>query len=98
MSSQSWCSHRPPPVLESSVAKILWGFGLRTAHNHGSNHPDIVLFAYQWRQIYFIEISCPTDINVIPKEEEKMLKYQGLAADFQQMYGMPVTVILVVTG
>ena len=21
--SQSWCSHRPPPVLESSVAKIL---------------------------------------------------------------------------
>ena len=98
MVSQSWCSHKPPPVLESSVAKILWDFSLQTAHNHGGNRPDIVLFAYQQRQIYFIEISCPADINVISKEEEKLLKYRDLAADFQQMYGMPVTIVPVVFG
>ena len=62
-------------MLESSVAKILWDFSLQTVHNHGSNHPNIVLFAYQQKQIYFIELSCPADINVISKEEEKLLKY-----------------------
>ena len=97
MASQSWCSHKSPPVLESSVAKILWDFTLQTVHNHDSNRPDIVLFAYQQKQIYFIEISCPADINVISKEE-KLLKYQDLATDYQQMYGMPVTIILVVFG
>ena len=86
--SQSWCSHRPPPVLESPVAKILWDFSLQTVHNHGSNRPDIVLFAYQQKQICFIEISCPADINVISKEEEKLLKYRDLATNFQQMYGI----------
>ena len=76
-------------MLESSVAKILWDFSLRTVHNHGSNCPDIVLFAHQQKQIYFIEISCPADI-------EKLLKYHDLATDFQQMYGMPVTIVPVV--
>ena len=87
--SQSWCSHRPPPVFESSVAKILWDFSLHTVHNHSCNCPDIVLFDYQRKQIYFIEVSCPADINVLLKEEEKSLKYRDLASDFQQMYGMP---------
>ena len=96
--SQSWCSHRPPPVLESSVAKILWDFSLHTVHNHSSNRPDIVLFDYQRKQIYFIEVSCPADINVLLKEEEKSLKYRDLASDFQQMYGMPVIIIPVVLG
>ena len=63
-------------MLESSVAKIPWDFSLQTVHNYSSNHPDIVLFAYQQKQIYFIEISCQVDINVISKkEEEKLLKY-----------------------
>ena len=96
--SQSWCSHRPPPVLESSVAKILWDFSLHTVHNHSSNRPDIVLFDYQRKQIYFIEVSCPADINVLLKEEEKSLKYRDLASDFQQMYDMPVIIIPVVLG
>ena len=97
IASQSWCSHRPPPVLESSVAKILWDFSLHTVHNHSSNHPDIVLFDYQRKQIYFIGVSCPADINVLLKEQ-KLLKYRNLPIDFQQMYGMPVIIIPVVLG
>ena len=37
-----------------------------------------------------MKLSCPADINVVLKEEEKLFKYHGLAAEFQQMYGMPV--------
>ena len=43
-----------------------------------------MLFVYQ--KNIFIEISYPVGINVIPKEQEKLLKYQVLAADSQKMY------------
>jgi len=96
--SQSWCSHKPPSVPESSDAKILWDFSLCTDHNHSSNRPDIVLFDYRQKQISFIEVSCPTDINVATKEEKKLSKYSDLAVDFQQMYCMPVIIIPAVLG
>ena len=37
-----------------------------------------------------MEISCPADVNVALKEEEKLLKHSDLAADFQQIYGIPL--------
>ena len=67
----SWCFHRPPPVLESSAAKILWDFSLHTDHHYSSNRPDIVLSDYQKKQIYFMEISCPAD-NVKRREVVKV--------------------------
>ena len=96
--SRSWYSHKPPPVIESSIAKILWDFRLVTTHNHPSNRPDIVLYDFHQQEIFFIEISCPADINVSTKEDEKINKYCSLAADFHQMYNMPVTIIPVVLG
>ena len=95
---RSWYSHKPPPVIESSIAKILWDFRLVTTHNHPSNRPDIVLYDFHQQEIFFIEISCPADINVSTKEDEKINKYCSLAADFHQMYNMPVTIIPVVLG
>ena len=85
-------------MIESSIAKILWDFGLVTTHNHPSNRPDIVLYDFHQQEIFFIEISCPADINVLTKEDEKINKYCSLAADFHQMYNMPVTIIPVVLG
>ena len=95
---QSWCTHKPLPVLESSTIKILWDFTLHTDHHHSSNRPDIVLFEYCQKQIYFIEISCPADVNVEVKEAEKLSKYRDLANDFYEMYRMKVTIIPVVLG
>ena len=96
--SRSWYSHKPPPVIESSIAKILWDFRLVTTSNHPSNRPDIVLCDFHRQEIFLIEISCPEDINVSTKEDEKINKYCSLAADFHQMYNMPVTIIPVVLG
>ena len=75
-SGRSWCTHKPPPVLESSAAKILWDFGLTTHQKHASNRPDIkyiVLFDYWSCEILFIEISCPADTNVLIKEDENLI-------------------------
>ena len=47
---------------------------------------------------YFIEISCPADVNVEVKEAEKLSKYRDLANDFYEMYRMKVTIIPVVLG
>ena len=96
--SRSWYSHKPPPLIESPTAKILWDFRLVTNFNHPSNHPDIVLHDFCQQEIFFIEISCPADINVSSKEDEKISKYCSLAADFYQMCNMPVTIIPVVLG
>ena len=95
--SRSWYSHKPPPVIEST-AKILWDFRLVSTLNHPSNCPDIVIYDFCQQEILFIEISCPADINVATKEDEKINKYCSLAADFHQMYNMPVTIIPVVLG
>ena len=70
------------PIQSNAIAaKILWDFShISTDHHYTRNHQ---LFDYQKKQIYFMEISCPADINVVLKEEEKLLKYRGLAAEFQ---------------
>ena len=47
---------------------------------------------------YFIEISCPADVNVFTKEQEKVRKYQSLAHDYHSMYRMPVVIVPVVIG
>ena len=61
--SSCWFTHRPPAVVESSAVKILWDFSLQSASHHLSNRPDIVLFDYDLKKIYFIEVSCPADVN-----------------------------------
>ena len=83
--TRSWYSHKPLPVIESPTVKILWDIKLVTTLNHPSNHPDIVLYDFSKQELFFIEISCPADIKVVTKEDEKINKYSSLAADFHQM-------------
>ena len=90
LSSSSWFTHHPQPVIENSLVKILWDFNLVSESHHLSNRPDIVVFNYVKKTILFIEVSCPADINVPSKEREKLNKYQPLAHDFHSMYKMPV--------
>ena len=74
------------------------GFSLVSTCHHPSNWPDLVLFNYQKKSILFIEVSCPADIHVLSKENEKLQKYCPLAHDFRSMYQMPVVIIPVVIG
>ena len=44
------------PVLENSLAKLLWDFGLVTESHHLSNHPDMVLYDYSRSVIQCFEV------------------------------------------
>ena len=96
--SGSWLTHKPPPLIETTLVKILWDFSLHSMHNHPSNRPDIVLFDYSVKKIYFTEVSCLADAYVPSKEIEKLCKYKPLAHDFRLMYNMSVELIPVVLG
>ena len=60
--------------------------------------PDIALFHKQEDRIIFFEISCPADINVLLKEQEKLTKYHPLVREFSYCYGQPVDIIPIVFG
>ena len=80
--SKSWYCHKPLPVTESPTEKISWDFSLVTNYHHSSNCPDILLYDFCQQQIFFVEISCSADINVLSKEDEKINKYSSLEVDF----------------
>ena len=95
----SWHSHEHLPVVENEQAKILWDFGIQTLTTVGSNHPDIVVFLKECPTgILLLEISCPADMNILMKEEEKITKYQPLVQQMRQIYNQPVQVIPIVFG
>ena len=95
----SWHSHEPLPVMENRQIKILWDFGIHTLAAVGSNHPDIVVFFKgDTTGILLLEVSCPADMNVLMKEEEKITKYQPLVWQLKQLYHQLVQVIPIVFG
>ena len=48
LSSCSWFTHKPPPVLEASVVKILWDFSF---HSPG-DHPVVAVVVASSRASY----------------------------------------------
>ena len=96
--SKSWFTHKPPPVIKTSTVKILWDFSLQSTGHHLSNRPDVVVFDFLKQLILFLEVSCPADVNVPSKQQEKLHKYCPLALDFYSMYNMPVKIVPVVFG
>ena len=98
-SANSWYSHQPLPVVENATIKILWDFGMTTVSRVVSNRPDIVVFMKEApEKILLVEVSCPADINVLDKENEKVTKYQRLAGEMSRTYCQPVVVVPVVFG
>ena len=96
--TNTWFCHRPQPVSENEVTKILWDFGLFTNIRVQSNRPDIVVFLKNCHCIMFVSISCPADINVFDNEGEKVSKYQPLARENTSCYNQPVDIIPIVFG
>ena len=61
--------------------ELLWDMVLTTDRAVGSNRPDIVIRDKQKKKVYIIDISCPSDVNVKSKENEKITKYSGLRVE-----------------
>ena len=98
LSATSWHDHHPLPVVENDEVKLLWDFGIITDLTVCHNRPDIVVYLKKDHQVLFLEISCPADVNVLDKEDEKVSKYQALAREVLMGYHQPVDIIPIVFG
>ena len=94
----SWHDHQPLPVVENDEVKLLWDFGMITDHAVCHNRPDITMFMKKDHRILFLEIACLAVVNVLSKEDEKILKYQGLAREISTGYNQSVDTIPIVLG
>ena len=50
------------------------------------------------KKCYIIDVSCPNDINVSQKEQEKITKYSGLRLELGRMWDCECIVIPIVIG
>ena len=96
LSANSWYGHYPLPVTENSDAKLLWDFSVVTDNHVASNRPDIVLFYKREGRIIFFEVSCPADINVLNKAQEKVDKYHPLVREISYCYNQLVDFIPII--
>ena len=65
--------------------EILYDSILNTDRPHVFNRPDIVVRDKENKKRYIIDVSCPNDINVNEKEQEKISKYSGLRVELARM-------------
>ena len=78
--------------------EILWHMVINTDCAVGANRPDIVIRDKGEKKTYIIDISCPSDVNVATKENEKMAKYSALRVELGKMWDCECDVIPVVVG
>ena len=47
---------------------------------------------------YILDVSCPSDVNVTSKENEKLSKYSGLRVELAKMWNCECVVVPIVIG
>ena len=78
--------------------EILWYMIISTDRAVWANRPDIVIRDKENRKTYIIDISCPSDVNVVAKENEKITKYGALRVELRKMWDCDCEVVPVVVG
>ena len=94
-----WHTHKPAEVITLKDVEILWDIPISTDRPHVFNRPDIVVRDKKNKKCFIIDISCPNDINVAQKEQEKITKYSGLRMELGRMWDCECVVIpIVISG
>ena len=78
--------------------EITYDSVISTERPHVFNRPDIIVRDKVKRKCYIIDVSCPNDINVSQKEQEKITKYSGLRLELGRMWDCDCMVIPIVIG
>ena len=95
---KKWHLHRPAEVYLDNKIEILWDMVLTTDRAVGANRPDIVIRDKINKKVYIIDVSCPSDVNVNAKEQEKISKYSGLRVELGKMWNSECVVVPIVVG
>ena len=95
---KKWHLHKPTEVVMDQMVEIIWDMILATDRQVGANRPDLVIRDKTNKKVYIIDVSCPSDVNVIAKENEKIAKYSGLRVELAKMWESECVVIPVIIG
>ena len=95
---KKWHVHKPPEITMLKDVEILYDTPLTTDRPHVFNRPDIVVRDKKNKKCFIIDVSCPNDINVSEKEQEKITKYGGLRQELGRMWDCECSVIPIVIG
>ena len=90
--------HKPADVIMDKKVEITWDMILNTDREVGANRPDIVIRDKAQKKTYIIDISCPSDVNVNSKENEKISKYSGLRVELAKIWNCECIVVPIVIG
>ena len=78
--------------------EILYDSVINTDRPYVFNRPDIVVRDKHMKKCFIIDVSCPNDINVSQKEQEKVTKYAGLRMELGRMWNCECVVVPIVIG
>ena len=93
-----WYAHKPCEVILSKNVEIAYDQIITTDRPIGANRPDILIRDMVGKKTYIIDISCPCDVNVAKKENEKISKYGTLRKELTKMWNCECLIIPVVVG
>jgi hypothetical protein len=95
-----WYEEVPEAVRVSKDEKyeIWWDRSVETTQKLDHNRPDVILINRVKKEWLIVDFSVPSDINVVGKEDEKIMKYSPLALDVRKLHRVSTKVIPVVVG
>ena len=76
----------PEYICTEGNCEYWWNVSVETATKIKHNKPDLIVWNRHTKICYIIEFSCPADINVSKKVEEKITTYGPLVRNLQIMY------------
>ena len=76
--------HKPDQLLDSEDCKILWGFPIQTDKTLEHNRSNITVIEKISKKCPLIDPTCPFDIYMEAKEEEKCRKYSELSSKLEE--------------
>ena len=89
----------PEYIHKEGNLEYWWNISIKTATKIPHNKPDSILWDRDEKICQIIEFSCPADINVSSKCEEKVATYGPLIRNLQIMYkDYRFKMLLVVVG
>ena len=71
--------HKPAPVLENNIHKLLWDFDIHTDHLISARRTDLIIINKKKRICKIVDFAVPADHRIKLKECKKKDKYLDLA-------------------
>ena len=95
---EHWYKHKPQPVVEGDNITLLWDFTIRTDRTIQANQPDTIVKDFKEKTCLLIDMSIPTDQNILAKEFDKLSKYKDMEIEIQRMWKLRMGTVLVIVG